>query len=629
MNVKEMFSNIRKKIIQLMPDQDVFAFTILLMFFDLYLRLYCGFGIGKLSILFNAMYILVIDAILILMRNKIRVYIEIILGLLFSIFTFSQAIHYNFFITFFRFIKMKVIGELNAVMGEVVTKIDILSLIVFAVYIVFVLYSIYLLIKEKLIYKKIIKLPIFMIVFALLINIFIHFYFKVFDEEKGVFGDSYLRETFYNKAKYADRLGIYDYIVNDFVSLFSQSREVEQQTIDNITNYIQNNSTKSNNEYSGIYKGKNLIMIQCESLNNYPFIEGLTPTLLKIRDEGIYFNNYYSPLYPSATSDAEFIALTSMLPSISDGNTCYTYADNSFQYALPNLFKKSNYNVNSYHANYTQFYNRGAFHEALGFETFYDNEKMNLPFGEYYQEYLNWIPDYDAFDGMMNNTDIESGKPFFDFVITLSGHIPYVDFREEIQNDLAYINNHEEYNYMNNETKAYVAANMSLDRGMDVLLKRLENAGVLEDTIIILFGDHYPYGIEDANSQYMVWDKGVQMYRVPFIIYDPSNPKGEVNNNLVSSFDIYPTICNLFDLDCSNAFVIGKDVFEDDHTVIFSNRSILTNDFYYDSSTNSTEWYTTENETQFESSVKNVNSIFEFGEDVLRYDYYGYIKDNE
>lgn len=620
---------IKQKFIKCLPDQDILVFTILLIIFDLYLRFYCGFNISKFSILFNIMYIFIIDAILILIRNKIRMFIELLFGLLLSIFTFAQAIHYNFFITFFRFKKLKVISELNAVMGEVFTKVDLMSLVIFMFYISFIVYIVFLLIRKKVVYKRLILLPVVLIVLSLLINIFIHFYLTKYDDAKGIHSDTYLRDTFYNNSKYADRFGLYDYIFNDFASLFKQKREPDKQIIEDIANYIQNNNKQVVNEYTGIYKGKNLIMIQCESLNNYPFIEGLTPTLIKMRDEGIYFNNYYAPVYPSATSDAEFIALTSMLPSITDGNTCYTYPDNLYKYALPYLFKQNDYNANSYHANYVQFYNRGVFHESLGFHTMFDNEKMNLPFGEYYQEYLNWIPDSDAFDGMMNNTDIESGKPFFDFAITLSGHIPYVDFREEIQDDLKFINDHKEYDYMSKETKAYVAANMSLDRGLNVLFKRLEQAGILNDTIIVLFGDHYPYGIEDTKAQQEVWEQGYQLYRVPLIIYDPSNPKGELNTNLVSSFDIYPTICNMFGLDYSNEFVIGKDVFEDDHTVIFSDRSILTNDFYYDSSSDNVEWFVEKDDGKFESIVNDVNTIFKYGEDILLYNYYGYLENNK
>ena len=310
-----------------------------------------------------------------------------------------------------------------------------------------------------------------------------------------------------------------------------------------------------------------------------------------------------------------------MLPSINDGQTCYTYPSNNFKYALPNLFKNDGYSVNSYHSNYSRFYNRDIFHKALGFEEFYDIEELGIEQDEKYIEDVNWTPDTLLFDSAVDHTNINS--KFFDYITTVSGHMPYVSYREEIKEDLDYINSFDKYNYMNDETKAYVACQMSLDKGLEIFINKLKEKNVLENTIIVLFGDHYPYGLEDLDAQYTVYGTGVEKYKTPLIIYDPTNKNGKVINTLVSSFDIYPTICNMFGLDSSGSYKVGKDVFEDNHVVVFSDRSVLTNNFYYDSSTGEVDWYTEKDEQLYSKIMDDIKKIFENAEDILVYDYYG------
>lgn len=590
---------------------DIIIFGLYILLCDFYLKLCCGIEIGKLSIIYNIAYISFISIFILLFNKKIRYVIEIILMSFLTIFSFTQSIYYSFFATYYRFKKLKVIKELNDVLDETYSRINFKSIliIIFLVLFIIILIAIYKKIEK---HNKTYIMLIYMIMFVISTGaIFIRDI-----KDKTLYGDRYLRNTFYSNVKYVDRFGVCDFLSNDFVSLFNNKGNLTEKRKNEIKEFISENDYSILNEYSNIYKNKNLILIECESLNNFPFIETLTPTLCKLKNEGLYFSNFYAPLYGSATSDAEFISLTSMMPSINEGQTCYTYANNNFKYSLPNLFKQNGYSVNSYHANYAQFYNRDVFHKALGFDNFYDLEKLGIKNFSNYIEDLNWVPDTYLFDSMINHTDTNSH--FFNFVTTVSGHMPYVDYREEIKDDLAILNSSDEYNYMNNETKAYVASQMSLDRGLEILLDKLEEKNILYNTIIILFGDHYPYGVEDLDSQYMIYGTDISKYKTPLIIYDPSNPAKEEKDNLVCTFDIYPTICNLFDLDSTGSYKVGKDVFEDNHLVLFENRSVLSDDFYYDSLTDSIEPY----DDNYNEIINKTRKIYEYGECILIYDFY-------
>lgn len=596
---------------------DIFLFGIFLFICDIYIKVNCEMGLSKVSFFFNLFYISILLILISFLKKRIRSIIEIIISSCISFYSFAQVIHYNFFTTLYRFKKLKVINELGDVLDEVKFKIDYNSLVIFILLILFfiILYIFRNKVSDSLLKGRIFVMLPYSFVFIISIVGLVFANNSVSSSE-----DKYLRSTFYNNAKYVNRFGVYDYIVNDTTSLFNNKGQLDAIEIDSISNFIQENDITIHNEFSNVYKDKNLILIECESLNNYPFIEELTPTLVKLSKEGYYFTNFYSPLYESATSDAEFISLTSMLPSINEGQTCYTYSNNNYKYSLPNLFKQRGYNVNSYHSNYARFYNREVFHKALGFDEFYDLEKLGIKQLPNYVEDTNWIPDTMLFDSLLDHTDVDS--QFFDFVTTVSGHMPYVDYREEIKDNLAIINSTDKYNYMNNETKAYVACQMSLDQGLEILLNKLEEKNILDKTIIILFGDHYPYGLEDLDAQYTVYGTGIEKYKTPLIIYDPSNIEGKTVDTLVSSFDIYPTICNMFGLNSTGAYKIGKDVFEDDHLVIFSNRSFLTSDYYYDSTNENVEWYSSENQNELEGKKKIVKDIFENGEKILIFDYY-------
>ena len=159
--------------------------------------------------------------------------------------------------------------------------------------------------------------------------------------------------------------------------------------------------------------------------------------------------------------------------------------NNYYPNSLAKLFSDVGYSSNSYHSYITNFYNRELFHASLGFSTFYDESKLGIERNEYFIDGFNWHNDDILFNRTIANTNYKEG-PFFDFVITSSGHMPYVEERDEIFLNLEKIEN-SSYNNVSKETKYYLSTQMNLDKGLEQLITDLNEIKQLDNTIIIIF----------------------------------------------------------------------------------------------------------------------------------------------
>ena len=430
-----------------------------------------------------------------------------------------------------------------------------------------------------------------------------------------------------NRIRFMDRFGMLEYNIMDLEMTLKPSKvEYDEKMMGELDEFVKRHSGRKINEMSDVFKGKNLILILCESLDENAIRKDITPTLYKMATEGVYFSNHYAPIYQVATGDSEFIANTGMLPSIDYGTTSYTFNLNSYPYALANLFKDNGYDAKSFHSYTANFYNRESIHESFGYSVFYDMDKLGLERWEDYKDTSNWIEDEKLFDKVLDYTDTDG--PFFDFVVTVGGHMPYYSSRSELKDNYEYISSLEKYQNLSDESKYYLSAQMLLDQGLEKLLEELKDKNLLEDTIIWMFADHYPYGIKSdaAKKELLSYREGEDIYRVPMLIYGDNLNSLRVNT-YSSTFDIYPTLLNMFGIE-SDGYYVGSDIFGDDlHMVIFEDRSILTDRFYFDadedilSAVGDDKIDKSDTEYYLECD-KKVNDIFEYGQKILLSDYY-------
>lgn len=614
---------------------DIFFLLGLILLSEMLMRYFSGLPLFYAqAFIFNIINYIFIAAILIMFKTKTRIIIEIIITIIFAIYSFAQSLHYAFFTSFYSFRKLTVVNELFNVKDEVVSKLEFKYLLfLIPIILIIILYKYK---KSRNLISKRYRI-IFMIILIIIATssrlFIINNLRNDYKIDKSWYKDYYLHEVMQNRYKYMNRFGVIEYNIKDIELTFKPSKtKLNDDEIKMLDNFTQRYNNREINEMSAKFKDKNLVLVLCESFDESAIKEDLTPTLYKLKNEGIYFNNHYAPIFQVATGDSEFISQTGMLPSVDYGTTSYTFNLNSYPYALANLFKNEGYEVNSYHSYTSNFYNRESIHESFGFSTFYDMDKLGLKRWKGYKETLNWIKDEDLFNKVIENTN--TNNKFFDFVVSVSGHMPYSKNRIELKENYEYINNIEEYQTLDEESKYYLAAQMLLDQGIKALIDNLENKDVLDDTVIWLFADHYPYGIktDEAKKNILNDESGYEMYKVPMMIY-AKDLKPMIVDEITSTFDIYPSISNSFDLKANAAYKVGRDIFsKDDEMVIFDDRSFLANGFYYDS--NEDILYDTnnnidkkENDT-FKRLSKKVNDIFYYGQQILLSDYYG-LKEDE
>lgn len=526
-----------------------------------------------------------ICGLLFLMRRKTRTVFSTLILLFLGALALAQVLHYRYFTTFFSFSKASILQEFFTVKSEAGGKLS-WDLIVFVI--PGLLAPLFLLIRRRVRYSGLLRIGVFVLTTLFCVFNMLTTVSTYPDAELKTESEAYLYQSLYNKVRAAEQFGFYAYTLRDARQTLLPEPVSEIPPEELIAQYLEENAYQQPvNDYTGIFEGKNLILILCESLSPVVIREDLTPTLYRLSQEGINFTNHYAPVYQSATADSEFISLTSMVPSITSGPIAYDHTGNTFPLTLPKLLNAKGYTSNSFHSFEGSFYNRNILHESYGFEHLYDWNEFEFDKREQFIDAYNWMLDKDLMRQTVEKTMELESRPFFDFVITVSGHIPYDRYRYELESDLWYttqvLGDFEE-NY-STEVISFYAAQRTLEQGLYTLIEQLELAGELENTVIALYGDHYPYGLTETAQKKVFGDleEEYMIYKTPFIIWTPGMEGVQVDK-VTSTYDILPTLANLFGLDLNGELIIGTDGLSDQPgLVIFEDSSWLTDQAYYDS----------------------------------------------
>lgn len=361
----------------------------------------------------------------------------------------------------------------------------------------------------------------------------------------------------------------------DFDTLLTNETD---SSIRSVYNYFKNEPATNQNEYTGIYKGKNLIFILAESFNQIAVSKELTPTLYQLTHSGFQFNNYYTPVFLSTTG-GEFQSMTGLVPNADTLNEWYK-GEVLLPFSLGNVLQKKGYNTYAYHNYEATFYNRTSTMPTLGFPNYLACEN-----GLEEEMMCGWENDNAPDDEDLINVTYDlyaKNEPFVTYYITMSGHFPY-NLSEKTRNyekvkDLPY----------SDDVKAYLATQIDLDEALELLIKNLKNQGILDDTVICLVGDHYPYALslEHINelSKYERDDQ-FEIHHSDLVIWNNDSKKIEVEK-VSSQLDVLPTLLNLFGIEFDSRLLIGHDIFsEDEGLAIFSDMSWISDSGTYSAST--------------------------------------------
>jgi len=369
-------------------------------------------------------------------------------------------------------------------------------------------------------------------------------------------------------------LGLYQYTFTDLMNVTGASDLLEGlqsgDTVEALDSYYNAKAVDPDNEMTGIFKDKNLILIQLESIDTWMVNEISMPFLTSLQQKGMNFTNFYAPKFLAAsTFNTETIVNTGLITPMNSAKLAY-FTDNYYPYSAANLFKDAGYTAESFHRSNGNIYNRGDAHINWGYTAYNNYLDMGME---------NADLDTDIMDGY--EKIVRDGK-FMSFIITYSGHGPYSGESVEVERYYDIIkpalpaDAEEEYVYA--LCHAY-----ETDRFIKMLYEQLQADGLLEDTVLVLYSDHYDHYITDNNIlvKYKNGTDSNLWCNIPFIIYNEGTSPVTVDK-VISTFDVLPTVVNLFDLNTDGRYYVGNDAFsEGGGYAFFSNNSYVDKNGYF------------------------------------------------
>ncbi|ADU29674.1 LTA synthase family protein [Evansella cellulosilytica] len=375
-------------------------------------------------------------------------------------------------------------------------------------------------------------------------------------------------------------IGIYNYHIYD-VYLHTTTRVqrvfASEDELVEIMGYMEEQEDQRSKDLFGAARGKNVILITAESVQNFVINntvngEEVTPFLNELIKDSFYFEEFYHQTAQGKTSDSEFLISNSLYP-LPRGAVFFTHASNEY-YALPEIMKENGYYTASLHANNGSFWNRNVMYDQLGYDRFYDINDYEIT------NEVGWgLKDIDFMEQSLEHL-VNMEQPFYTNLITLTNHFPF-DLDEEDH----FI---DPFNSNSRTLNQYFPTVRYTDEAIKVFFEGLKDAGLYEDSIVVIFGDHY--GISSfhnrAMEQYLEKDVTpfveVQLQQVPLIIHIPGM-EGETLSTVSGQIDLRPTLLHLLGITVENQTIFGKNLFSEEleELVILRDGSFITPEVIY------------------------------------------------
>ena len=408
----------------------------------------------------------------------------------------------------------------------------------------------------------------------------------------------------------------------DFDALNAMTEDKKLLAIDDYCSQI---SGTNQNEYTGMLKDYNLIVMCAESFSPAAIDKDLTPNLYKLTQQGIIFNNYYNT-FPNTTTDGEYALMQGLYPDAGRSkavSSLYASRNSYLPFTLGNAFQ-SQRGVESfgYHNYRGSYYGRSESHPNMGYTMKFAGDGMTFT--------TNW-PASDL-EMMEQSVDDYIGKePFHAYYMTFSGHYKYdIGTNEMAKRNWDQV---KDLPYSSNAIKAYLSCNIEFDKAIGYLMERLEQAGVADRTAIVIAGDHFPYGLKDSEYAELIGHDidGFSKFKSTLIFWVGGLEKNIVVDEYCCNVDVLPTILNLWGFEYDSRLLAGTDVFSDGtHAAVLVDKSFLTDKVWFNASTGEIRYQVPESEIP-EGYVENMNQLiatrFSISADILNSAYYNFVFD--
>jgi lipoteichoic acid synthase len=485
--------------------------------------------------------------------NKWRSIYLLILNVLISILLFSDQL---FFTMYKSFITIPVLVQAGQLMGVSQSIANLFSF-GYLLYFVDIIPFIWLMLRQKNNtdeIKQSKKKWIRSLVLTSLLFLMISFF-----QARTAYGADLLRQG----SSVLASMGLLSYHLADLVS-FNQN--VGGNTaISQVKVWMDVHRNQEKQNLIGAVKGKNLIIIQMEAMQEFVINrkigdQEITPNLNRLMKTSMYFPNYFTQIAQGTTSDAEFMSLNSLYP-LSSGAAYILKAGNTYQ-ALPKLMKDNGYHTFALHAFNPDYWNRNNMYPKLGFEQFISAGQYVIPAEEVYGLGLS---DEQFFKQSLVKLK-QLPKPFFSFLITLSGHHPYV--LPEAQKELKLPS---DFSQMFSN---YIQAQHYADKSLGHFIDGLQQEGLLNNSLLVIYGDHFGPELNDGEILKLVdpadaaHNNSAELHKVPLFIHFPDQGHTGIQSAAGGQMDLFPTIANLMGITKSHMAYLGRDMLNSNQSFV-------------------------------------------------------------
>lgn len=524
------------------------------------------------------------------LKSKIGKSVYLGVNILFLIMFLTNGIYYSTTHNFFDFILLESTSEGAPYMMDCIKNCNVWIYIWFVI-IIFTIYIGFKKIpkKDNFNYKNvIIVVLVFLLIHLLLPNLYgsanSSLEWNTWQNPRNIY------KNFNDANKSMSITGLYEYTIRNFYITFLQTEE--EETSEDYEFLMEAFSVNNNevNKYTGIFKNKNLIFVQLEGIDDWLLTEKDMPTLYGMLNNSFVFQNHYSYYNGGgSTFNSEFAVNTGFITPLSYTQNAYSFNKNSFPYSMANMFKNQDYVVNAFHMNSGEYYSRQTNYTNWGYDKYYGLLDINDYKDKSYTLDRELINDV-TFQEKMFSKD----SKFVDYIITYSNHLPFtntkgvckllydmemdlddtVDMGEESSSMFVQLTEEECIRKQAHET----------DYMMELLLKKLTELNLIDDTVIVVFTDHYLYTVEDKTilDKYKNTSNNL-INKTPFFIWQ-NNMKRTNIKEVTSQLNILPTTLNLFGINYNPNYYIGSDALSSNYKgiVFFSDYSWYDGNIYVD-----------------------------------------------
>lgn len=424
-------------------------------------------------------------------------------------------------------------------------------------------------------------------------------------------------EAFNDKNKSLIISGLTEYTVRDFyLSFLKKEESIGSEDEAFLTEAFSDKSLAESNDYTGIFRGKNVIFLQLEGIDDWLVTEETMPVLTALLKESLNFTNHYSFFNGGgSTFNSEFAVNTGYLTPLSYQRNAFTFNANAFPYSMPRLFQAEGYTVNAFHMNTEEYYSRGINYKAWGYDGYHgflDRPGCN--------DILHRLDRTLILDEEFASMIFETGHPTVSYIITFTPHAPFVTTGNEVGTYLAEEKYGEPQNFDEEETAKLMGG--ETDRMIGLLLDKLRETGLYENTVIVGYADHYLYTIEDKeviprNKP----DADTNLVNhTPFFIWSADVTPAEITK-VNSQVDILPTVLNMMGIPYQKSTYIGSDIMSPGYKgfVFFPDTSVYDGRIYAENATIVKGSGTNEELTEL---LTKVNYLIKKNDLTLKYDWF-------